>query len=163
MSDNIYKTPESNVESSHPEYPLPSIWMVVLFLLGVSLAVGLLLQGIEAIMGPASSTNFLPTLLAGLTVGMHYGSKRGKTFSSYFRWKVVTLWVLTNIILFAALVILVFPEVLVDMTDTEGFTLIAVFLVVIVLVSCGLSYLLLLAGEKIGVKQWKKKQEKESN
>ena len=157
------KTPESNLGQEKSNVILPSVWIVYLSLMGVSLLIGILISVLEFLFDvPLEALNFLPTLGAALSIGYHYGLKRGDYFPSGFRWRVVMMWIMTGVLVMVIFIFLFVPDILSQLYENltlTGFFLVTFLIAIVVTVGSGISYFLLMTGEKIGVNQWKKIQQ----
>jgi len=127
MSDDLYKSPESNVAIASDETPpLPNSFVVALFIIGLSLLIGLIISGVEYFFVPRT-----------------------------FRVKVILIWLALGILIsWVALDLIVGSDVLSLMARTSTF--IAIF-IGLVLLGTLLTYFALSFGEKLGIRSAQKK------
>ncbi len=159
MTENLYQAPNSNLEkSTTAQLGLPSAFKVGLTLLLLSAAIGIGLAILESFIGKNTHSNILSTVIPAIAIGGYYGKKRGQIFPSKFRLAVVFIWFLGSLLITAAIFVLFIPGAISQFVSAIGLTIPLIILIVgiFLLIGFGVSYAMLHAGEKIGVKQYLK-------
>lgn len=152
MNDNIYSAPESDAGQGENKPPNPLI--VAAKIIGISIVLGLLIAGIEYLLGIAFAANsFLSSFVAAGIVGYRYGRKRGRLFTPTYRVQVVAIWLSILLSLAAISLLAVGLDDWQQLSGVGKFWLI--FFAGAALIG-GIVYLALRFGEKLAIRSLKR-------
>ncbi|MGD8567608.1 MAG: ABZJ_00895 family protein [Gammaproteobacteria bacterium] len=156
MDEDIYKTPEAKLTRAdvRPAAP-PNPYVAALFLMGLSILMGLIVVAVESIFNiSTSSSNAVSTIVPAYLVGYYYGNKRGVLFSSKHRAMAVGFYIILSLIVGGSYIMLFTPELFSQPDARKIFATVMVVVTVILAVAC---YFIFKFGEKAGIKNYENK------
>lgn len=151
MDEDIYKTPDARLSKpdSHPAAS-PNPFIAALFLMGLSVLMGLIAVVVESTFNISSSaSNAVSTIVPAYLVGYYYGNKTGILFSSKQRAMAIGFYLLLSLIVGGSYIIFFTPEIFSQPDTVKIFASVMVVVTVIIAVAC---YFIFKVGEKAGIK-----------